>query len=159
MGSSSQAPDQPPLPQPPHSQHHGPPIIFLVPPVRIAQDQRREPKARGHPSGDGDAGGVKGRKDVDERQQKRIAPIHRLIFAFGIHHVAVQVGSVRGADEAQLVVCGRGEQGVDLIGQRFPRSDEDGDGAEEEEEEGGDEAVDGNETGHSGREEGQVDLI
>lgn len=109
MGSSSQAPDQPPLPQPPHSQHHGPSIIFLVPPVRIAQDQRREPKARGHPSGDSDAGRVKGRKNVDERQQKRIAPIHRLIFIFGIHHVAVQVGSVRGADEAQLVVCGRGE--------------------------------------------------
>lgn len=82
-----------------------------------------------------------------------------IIFIFRIDDVAVQVGSVRGADEAQLVVYGWGEQGVELISERFSRSDEDGDGGKEEEEEGGEEAVDGNETGYSGREERQVDLI
>ena len=123
-----QPPYQPPLPQSPHSQHHSPPIIFLVAPVRIPQDQRREPEARSHPGGDGDAGGIKGRKDVDERQEDGITfPM------FSRTEVVLQIGSVGGANEAQLVVDGWGEHGVELMNERYSRSDGDGDGREEEE--------------------------
>ncbi len=153
---SPQSPYQPSFPQSPHSQHHSSAVIFLIPPIRIAQNQSREPKPRSDPSGDGDASGIQRREDVDERQEDRIALLSDVV---SIRlDVAICLRSICRANEAKLIMYGRSQQHAELRGERFSRSDEDGNRGEEEEKDSSEEGVDGNEGGYGGREEGKVNL-